>query len=479
MQKQRRERERESCLLAPFMRMHFHPAESHTHSLLAAVLSKHPGPLKKRGAPSGEKGAGLRKEKQSERGREREREGGRERSHPWKSAEQSGVLLLSRSSPLPDPAAENSGQPDRQSLERIKRKREREREGKLKKRRTQPVGKTALDPRLAVYSPLLLLLLLLLTPAVDQMYDQSHDPSRMLSHIRQLPGDWSPSWFAIIIPSTASVFADCALGLSLQGVSAPGEGEGAPRDAVLADPLRTWNHYTSLAGWLASPCRHPTEILLGGCGECVRTNAVSCSVIVSVSDSEHLAAQKLNLSSKRKKHQSSLLHAHEPSIYPTNFSGILQALPPPAPPCLLRAVSKVKDNPGMGKVKVMMRICPSLEATDSGSESQSFLKVDSRKKQVTLYDPASSPHSSSGHRRSATVAVPKIFAFDAVFTQDASQGHSLLVRFQQLASFKPAGNDLNPPELYVPSPFHRAAISITPSTPAEIRGKGHAPVYCA
>nr|XP_020446632.1 kinesin-like protein KIF26A isoform X2 [Monopterus albus] len=132
------------------------------------------------------------------------------------------------------------------------------------------------------------------------------------------------------------------------------------------------------------------------------------------------AAQKLNLSSKRKKHQPSQLHPQEPSIYPTNFSGILQVSPPPAPPCLLRAVSKVKENPGIGKVKVMMRICPSLEAVDS-SESQSFLKVDSRKKQLTLYDPASSPHSSSGHRRSATVAVPKIFAFDAVFPQDASQ----------------------------------------------------------
>ncbi|KAF3701234.1 Kinesin-like protein KIF26B [Channa argus] len=132
------------------------------------------------------------------------------------------------------------------------------------------------------------------------------------------------------------------------------------------------------------------------------------------------AAQKLNLSTKRKKHQPSLLHPQEPSIYPTNFSGILQVSPPAAPPCLLRAVSKVKENPGIGKVKVMMRICPSLDGADS-SESQSFLKVDSRKKQLTLYDPASSPHSSSGHRRSATVAVPKIFAFDAVFTQDASQ----------------------------------------------------------
>ncbi|KAM9356391.1 kinesin-like protein KIF26A [Pholidichthys leucotaenia] len=132
------------------------------------------------------------------------------------------------------------------------------------------------------------------------------------------------------------------------------------------------------------------------------------------------AAQKLNLSSKRKKNQPSVLHPQEPSIYPTNFSGILQVSPPAAPPCLLRAVSKVKENPGMGKVKVMMRICPSLEAADS-SESQSFLKVDSRKKQLTLYDPASSPHSGSGHRRSATVAVPKIFAFDAIFAQEASQ----------------------------------------------------------
>ncbi|CDQ77414.1 unnamed protein product [Oncorhynchus mykiss] len=135
-----------------------------------------------------------------------------------------------------------------------------------------------------------------------------------------------------------------------------------------------------------------------------------------------LAAQKLNLSSKRKKHQSpSLLHsgAQQPSIYPTNFSGTLQLSPPPAPPCLLHAVSKVKENPGMGKVKVMMRICPSLEAPDS-SESMSFLKVDPRKKQLTLYDPSVNDHTNSGHRR-ATVAIPKIFAFDAVFTQDASQ----------------------------------------------------------
>ncbi|XP_053138801.1 kinesin-like protein KIF26A isoform X2 [Hemicordylus capensis] len=131
------------------------------------------------------------------------------------------------------------------------------------------------------------------------------------------------------------------------------------------------------------------------------------------------AAQKLNLSSKRKKHHTPLLHSHDFSIYATNFSGILQMCPPPAPPCLLRAVSKVKDNPGIGKVKVMVRICPS-QGTHDTSESMSFLKVDPRKKQITLYDPTASGPSNTGHRRGA-VAVPKMFAFDAVFPQDASQ----------------------------------------------------------
>ncbi|XP_068803747.1 kinesin-like protein KIF26A [Struthio camelus] len=131
------------------------------------------------------------------------------------------------------------------------------------------------------------------------------------------------------------------------------------------------------------------------------------------------AAQKLNLSSKRKKYHPPLPHTHDFSMYGSNFSGILQLCPPPAPPCLLRAVSKIKDNPGIGKVKVMVRICPSQGAHET-SESMSFLKVDPRKKQITLYDPATSGPSNVGHRR-GVVAVPKMFAFDAVFPQDASQ----------------------------------------------------------
>ncbi|XP_062323481.1 kinesin-like protein KIF26A isoform X3 [Osmerus eperlanus] len=132
------------------------------------------------------------------------------------------------------------------------------------------------------------------------------------------------------------------------------------------------------------------------------------------------AAQKLSLSSKRKKPQSAQLQSPpepaEPLVYTGGFSGALQLSPPAVPPCLLRAGSKVKDTPGMGKVKVMVRIC-STQGSHDTSESMSFLKVDARKKQLTLCETASS---GAAQRRSSASA-PKMFAFDAVFTQDTSQ----------------------------------------------------------
>ncbi|XP_011811163.1 PREDICTED: kinesin-like protein KIF26B [Colobus angolensis palliatus] len=135
-------------------------------------------------------------------------------------------------------------------------------------------------------------------------------------------------------------------------------------------------------------------------------------------DWKAVAAQKLNLSSKKKKHRPSTSSAAEPPLFATSFSGILQSSPPPAPPCLLRAVNKVKDTPGLGKVKVMLRICSTL-ARDT-SESSSFLKVDPRKKQITLYDPLTCGGQNAFQKRGSQVP-PKMFAFDAVFPQDASQ----------------------------------------------------------
>lgn len=68
----------------------------------------------------------------------------------------------------------------------------------------------------------------------------------------------------------------------------------------------------------------------------------------------------------------------------------------------------------------MLRVWPAQGAQRS-AESTSFLKVDPRKKQVTLYDPAAGPPGNTGPRRAATTAVPKMFAFDAVFPQDSEQ----------------------------------------------------------
>ncbi|XP_072545026.1 kinesin-like protein KIF26B isoform X3 [Salminus brasiliensis] len=131
------------------------------------------------------------------------------------------------------------------------------------------------------------------------------------------------------------------------------------------------------------------------------------------------AAQKLNLSSKKKKQRPAPPVVCDPPLFPTNFSGILQVSPPPAPPCLLRAISKVRDNPGLGKVKVMLRVCP---VSPADSESSSFLKVDPRKKQVTIMDPAANAQQNPTQKRPASnQAPPKMFAFDAAFSHDASQ----------------------------------------------------------
>ncbi|XP_023662493.2 kinesin-like protein KIF26B [Paramormyrops kingsleyae] len=138
------------------------------------------------------------------------------------------------------------------------------------------------------------------------------------------------------------------------------------------------------------------------------------------------AAQKLNLSSKKKKPHPAPPPMCDPPPFPTNFSGVLQTSPPPAPPCLLRAVNKVKDTPGLGKVKVMLRVCPLLPSETS--ESRSFLKVDPRKKQVTIMEPVASAahgsHGSHGSPQKRTVGnqvPPRMFAFDATFPHEASQ----------------------------------------------------------
>ncbi|ELK01252.1 Kinesin-like protein KIF26A, partial [Pteropus alecto] len=160
-----------------------------------------------------------------------------------------------------------------------------------------------------------------------------------------------------------------------------------------------------------------TSELWGRSGACAAAPGPSAAASFFVR-----AAQKLSLAAKRKKpHPPPAPAARGTSTYPTDFSGVLQLWPPPAPPCLLRASSKAKDNPSsVGKVKVVLRVWPSRGAQRS-AESASFLKVEPRKKQVTLYDLAAGPPGSAGPRRTATALLPKMFAFDAVYPQDSEQ----------------------------------------------------------
>ncbi|XP_077478957.1 kinesin-like protein KIF26B isoform X3 [Stigmatopora argus] len=142
------------------------------------------------------------------------------------------------------------------------------------------------------------------------------------------------------------------------------------------------------------------------------------------------AAQKLNLTSKKKKLKTattvplpatSSLPTCDSQLFPTNFSSALLTAPPPAPPCLLRAANKIKDTPGLGKVKVMMRVCPASQSDTA--ESSSFLKVDPRKKQITIMDPLANQTAgaTSQKRAAANQVPPKIFTFDGAFPSDASQ----------------------------------------------------------
>ncbi|KAG8198478.1 hypothetical protein JTE90_022208 [Oedothorax gibbosus] len=119
------------------------------------------------------------------------------------------------------------------------------------------------------------------------------------------------------------------------------------------------------------------------------------------------AAQRLNLSAKKKKRDP------ERPVFRTTFRDVIKTHPPPVPPGLLRLTGR-KEVTGVGKVKVMLRMCPSSEV----SADVNYMSVDVRKKQVTLYDPTVCD--TQGAERHNIVA-PKMFAFDAVFSPDDNQ----------------------------------------------------------
>lgn len=69
----------------------------------------------------------------------------------------------------------------------------------------------------------------------------------------------------------------------------------------------------------------------------------------------------------------------------------------------------------------MVRVCPVSQS--DAAESSSFLKVDPRKKQITIMDPSTNQTltNSSQKKVAANQVPPKMFTFDAAFPPDASQ----------------------------------------------------------
>lgn len=73
----------------------------------------------------------------------------------------------------------------------------------------------------------------------------------------------------------------------------------------------------------------------------------------------------------------------------------------------------------LSQVKVMLRVTGTPPNSDAAGPS--FFNIDSRKKQVTLFDPAVCGVPAAPEDRRVGVAAPKMFAFDAIFSQDDSQ----------------------------------------------------------
>ncbi|XP_029701768.1 kinesin-like protein KIF26B isoform X3 [Takifugu rubripes] len=195
----------------------------------------------------------------------------------------------------------------------------------------------------------------------------------------------------------------------------------APRESLNEVTLNRYNthspSHTNSAALTGSPSHPPAA-----------TSVAPSSTTSAAASFFARAAQKLNLSSKKKKQKAALAAVPvtsspscDPPLFSTNFSSALMKAPPPAPPCLLRAANKIKDTPGLGKVKVMVRVCPASQS--EASESSSFLKMDPRKKQITIMEPSANqmPNSSSQKKGIANQVPPKMFTFDAAFPPDASQ----------------------------------------------------------
>ncbi|TKS75832.1 Kinesin-like protein KIF26B [Collichthys lucidus] len=127
------------------------------------------------------------------------------------------------------------------------------------------------------------------------------------------------------------------------------------------------------------------------------------------------AAEKLNLTSRKKGQASDPAPAH----LSTCFRELIQNNPPPVPSCLLQAATRTKDSPNVGKVKVVLRVSPTLSECQ---RQPPVLRTDPSKKRVTVMEPISQSKSYSTMTLDrAGKYFLKTFSFDAAYPQESSQ----------------------------------------------------------
>ncbi|XP_033932468.1 kinesin-like protein KIF26B [Pseudochaenichthys georgianus] len=157
-----------------------------------------------------------------------------------------------------------------------------------------------------------------------------------------------------------------------------------------------------------------------GCGAgTVQTNS-KISRVVTIANTAAMsllarAAEKLNLTTRKKGQASDQAPAH----FSTCFMEIIQKNPPPIPSCLLQAATRTKDSPGVGKVKVVLRVSPTLS---EGQGRPPVLWIDPSKKRVTIMEPVSKSqlHASMTLGRDGNNLL-KTFSFEAAYPQESSQ----------------------------------------------------------
>ncbi|CAB1343159.1 unnamed protein product [Coregonus sp. 'balchen'] len=137
------------------------------------------------------------------------------------------------------------------------------------------------------------------------------------------------------------------------------------------------------------------------------------------------AAQKLSLTSRRKGQMSAPSPVSPPPHYTTCYRDIIQRSPPTVPTCLLQAANRLKDAPNIGKVKVVLRVCPSPTVPPSQPQPPIF-RVDPAKRRVTMIDPTTT-HNQQPHSNSMPTHVgeakghSKTYVFDAAYPPESTQ----------------------------------------------------------